>query len=187
MIKTLSYSLAFAWCCLATPAVAADSLQDTALNKLIVEQVLLQYRSPQETLVILTPNKNWDMIAYLESRKDVFSLFYDYLASAFSSGTKSLKTIASQQTYTIDSSINQQYKGIIWSDGSKAHTYTDLKKLSTDNNWAPVVTSLLILADQDKGKCLIYYHQFEGGDAMAFLERKNNRWELIKSENMTLE
>lgn len=187
MFKTLSYSLAFAWCCLATPATAADSLQDTALNKVIIEQVFLQYRSPQASLLILTPNKDWDLIAYLESRKDVFSLFYGYLVTDFSLENKSLKTIASQQTYTIDTSITKQYKGIIWHNRNKSYTFKDLKDLSSNNDWASIINSLLILVDQDKGKCLLYYHEFEGGDVMAFLERKNNRWELIKNQNMTLE
>lgn len=165
----------------------SKNLQDTSLDRVIMEKVIL--KDYEKTgLVILSSCKRFNASLFLENEKEFIPLFYEYLYSDFNLKGNSLKAIIKEREYPINASIQRKYRNLVFVNNSKCNISRDeIQDISRKYNWSSLITSLFVLLDEKKGKCLVYYHLFDGGNVVAYLEQKNRNWEVKNHKFQTLE
>ncbi len=162
-------------------------VKDTTLDKFIAEKVILPNYEKRK-VVILRQAENFDMVAFLEKDKQFFPSFFEYLQSDFNLNTRSLREIVNKHQYFWDGSISEKYPNLsIIKAPEMGLSIESIQKLRKDNEGASIITKVLVFLDEQKGKCLIYYHAFQGGGTVAFLEKKNNTWQVVTHKSQFLE
>lgn len=162
-------------------------VKDTTLNKFIAEKVILPNYEKRK-VIILRQVENFDAAAFLERDKQFFPSFFEYLHSDFNLSTISLKEIVNKHQYSWDGAISEKYPNLSLIKAPEfGISIESLKKLRKDNEGASIITRVIVLLDEQKGKCLIYYHTFQGGGTVVFLEKKNTIWQVVTNKSQFLE
>lgn len=162
-------------------------MNDTTLNEFITEKVILRNYGNRK-VVILRQAENFDVAAFLEKDKQFFPSFFEYLHSDFNLSTMSLREIVNKHQYFWEGSIPEKYPNLSIIKHPEMNLSIELiQKLRKDNGDASIITRVLVFFDEQKGKCLIYYHAFQGGGTVAFLEKKNNFWQVVTHKSQFLE
>lgn len=162
-------------------------LNDTALNRIIVEKVISS-EYLKDGFIIIKQADNFDVTNFLEKNKPYFPFVFEYLQSDFNLGSKSIKEIVNDYQYHFDDWISEKFSKIsIVKPPPEGITIDLLNKLRTDGQGKSIITILTVFYDTEKGKCLVYYHFFQGGGMVALLEKKKNIWQVVAHKAQSIE
>lgn len=178
--------IGFGW---STPMSAQlfNNTPDSALDRVIIEKIILKDYEKFGVLVLL-PHQKPNELNRLEANKSSLSIFYNYLSSAFDLANKPLKDILHAYQYSLDPSNyrgSEKIKFVKVADEDL--NFLTLQSLRAKHNSSVIVMTIVILKNEQKGTCLLYYHLFEEGILVAFLERKGKTWEVVDHKTQTLE
>lgn len=161
-------------CCNSLLLAQNVEVQDTALNRAILEKVL--FRDYHYGWIVINQTASNDMIQSYNEPITRYRNFYNKLSTDFKLGEKTLVDILQQNNYKIDlSAISSRIKLADPPKNGKWIQYYDSLQHKFQR---PIITSTTILLNDQKDLCLVFFHAFMSGGTTAILMKKQGLWEL---------
>lgn len=174
---TLWLKISLLCICIVCCKVAYSSyteVQDTALNRAILEKVL--FKEYRYGWVIVNHSASNDMIQSFNEPITRYRNFYNKLSDHFNLGEKTLVDILQQNNYKLNfSTLSSRIKLVEPPRHGKWIHYYD--SLSHKYN-RPIITSTTILLNDAQDLCLVFFLAFQSGGSSALLTKKQGLWEL---------
>ena len=162
-------------------------LMDTALDRVIMEKVILTDYSQYPPVIILERNPA-SIPHFLVKNLSRYPLVEEWLRSHFDFGNSSIPEIVSKHLYFLDTSVEKKYPKVPFLVFDETNNdYRGIEKLRKEYHSASIINQFLLFMDQPNGKCLLLYHAYMEGTTVAYLERKNQQWELVSKKMQYIE